>query len=73
MMPGVSVRPTARSSSVRLLPRDQSPALLMKPCPRNAFPPDRGTRFIIGPPMSDSPSPPATETTTSSTLIESRM
>ena len=72
-MPGVSLRPTARSSSVRLLPRDQSPALLKNAWPRNSFPPERGTRFITGPPMSDSPRPPATATATSSTLTESRM
>ena len=76
-MPGVSWRfgpgGGAVNSGVRLLPRDQSPALLKNAEPRNWLPPERGTRFIIGPPMSDSPRPPATDTETSSTLIESRM
>ena len=76
-MPGVSCRfgpgGGAVNSGVRLSPRDQSPALLMNAVPRNWLPPDRGTRFITGPPMSVSPRPPATATETSSTLIESRM
>ena len=45
----------------------------MNAWPRNVLPPERGTRFITGPPMSDSPRPPATVTETSSTLTESRM
>jgi hypothetical protein len=76
-MPGVSLRfgpgDGAISSGVRLLPRDQSPALLMNACPRKLFPPERGTRFMIGPPISDSPRPPATATEISSTLTESRI
>src|SRR5215203_3705597 len=77
MMPGVSLRfgpgGGAVSAAFRLSPRDQSPALLTNACPRNELPPYRGTRFIIGPPMSDSPSPPATVTEISSVLIESRI
>src|SRR5687767_906290 len=77
MMPGVSERfgpgEGARSSAVRLSPRDQSPALLTNACPRYELPPVRGIRFIIGPPMSDSPRPPATVTEISSVLFESRM
>src|SRR4030095_9665252 len=73
MMPGGSTMPTARRPSSTLLPLDHSPALLKNPCPVNTLPPDFGTRFIVGPPMSDSPSPPDTTTATSSTLTESRM
>ena len=72
MMPGVSVRPTARSSSFRLSPFDHSPALLKNAWPRKLLPPVLGTRFITGPPMSDSPMPPETATETSSTFTESR-
>src|SRR5580765_2479522 len=72
MMPGASVRPTARRASFRLLPLDQLPALLKKPWPLKLLPPERGTRFITGPPISDSPIPPETATETSSTLTESR-
>src|SRR5919204_5742402 len=60
MMPGVCVRPIARRSSVRLLPRDHWPASLKNPVPANLLPPDFGTRFITGPPMSLSPSAPPT-------------
>ena len=72
-MPGGSTMPTARRLSSRLLPLDHSPALLTNAWPRNVLPPERGTRFIVGPPMSDSPSPPDTTTATSSTFTESRM
>src|SRR4051794_22181253 len=65
MMPGVCVKPIARRPSVRLLPRDQLPASLKNTAPPNVLPPDFGTRFITGPPMSLSPSPPPTMIATS--------
>src|SRR5258708_33061460 len=66
-MPGVCVRLgfCAWSSGVRLLPRDQLPASLKNAMPLNELPPDFGTRFITGPPMSLSPSPPPTVIATS--------
>ena len=48
MMPGGSVRPTARSSSSMLLLRDQSPASLMNAWPRSCCRRRLGTRFIVG-------------------------
>src|SRR5262252_1794579 len=71
MMPGVCVRPIARRSSVRLLPRDQLPAPLTNAVPAKRLPPDFGTRFITGPPMSLSPSPAPTVIATSSELAVS--
>src|SRR5216110_3351246 len=72
MMPGVSFRfgpgGGAVSEESRLLPRDQSPASLKKAVPENVLPPDFGTRFITGPPMSLSPSPPPTTIAISSAL-----
>src|SRR5207249_9441755 len=68
MMPGVCVRPMARRSSVRLWPRDQLPASLKYAVPLKVLPPDFGTRFMTGPPMSLSPSPPPTVTAISSEL-----
>ena len=65
-MPGVCVRPIVRRSSVRLSPRDQLPALLKNAIPEKALPPDFGTRFITGPPISLSPSPAPTVIATSS-------
>jgi hypothetical protein len=47
-------------SGVRLLPLDQSPALLRNALPENTLAPDLGMMFITGPPMSLSPSPPPT-------------
>ena len=62
MTPGVSRRfgLSAWISSVRLLPLDHSPALLKNAVPANMLPPERGTMFMIGPPMSLSPRPPPT-------------
>src|SRR5215831_3779972 len=54
-----------------LLPLDQLPAQFQNIVPAKRLPPDFGTRFIVGPPMSVSPIPPATLTVTSSTLFES--
>ena len=68
MMPGVCVRPIARRSPVRLVPRDQLPASLKNAVPAKVLPPDFGTRFITGPPMSLSPSPPPTVMATSCEL-----
>src|SRR6266850_7913745 len=65
MMPGVCVRPIARRSSVKLSPRDQLPAWFKNAIPANELPPDFGTRFITGPPVSLSPSPPPTVMATS--------
>src|SRR5262245_63630561 len=65
MMPGVSVRPIARSWSSRLLPFDHLPASLKNTWPAKLLPPDFGTRFITGPPMSLSPRPPPTVMATS--------
>src|SRR5215475_14016673 len=59
---------SACTSDDRLLPLDQPPDPLMKPVPANVLPPDFGTRFITGPPMSLSPSPPPTTIATSSAL-----
>src|SRR5216684_8585401 len=69
-MPGVWVKLGFRAliSSVRLLPRDQSPARLRNALPEKLLPPERGSRFITGPPMSLSPRPPPTTTPTSSAL-----
>src|SRR5437667_2617483 len=66
IMPGVCVRPMLRRSSVRLSPRDQLPASLKNAIPANELPPDFGTRFITGPPVSLSPRPPLTVMATSS-------
>src|SRR5689334_414556 len=66
MMPGVWVSPIARRSSVRLSPRDQLPALLKNAMPPNELPPDFGTRFMTGPPISLSPRPAPTVMATSS-------
>src|SRR5678816_959459 len=75
MMPGVSLRlgpgGGAVRAALRLLPRDQSPAVLRNAVPRNVLPPERGTMFMIGPPVSVSPRPPPTRTATSSTPTES--
>src|SRR5262249_3794851 len=65
-MPGVCVRPISRRPCVRLSPRDQLPALLKNAMPANVLPPDFGTRFMTGPPISLSPSPPPTVMATSS-------
>src|SRR6185295_18143777 len=65
MMPGVSVRPIARSSSSRLLPFDHVPASLKNTWPLKVLQPDFGTRFITGPPISLSPRPPPTVMATS--------
>src|SRR5437764_14812635 len=66
-MPGVcvSVGFSAWMSDVRLLLRPQLPDPLMKPVPANRLPPDFGTMFITGPPLSLSPSPPPTVMATS--------
>src|SRR5215204_4514338 len=50
--------PEARSSSVRLLPCIALLAPLKKNEPVKVLPPVRGTTFIVGPPVSASPSPP---------------
>ena len=60
-----------RRKSSRLLPLDHSPAVLKNDCPEKLLPPERGTKFITGPPVSDSPSPPATVTDVSSALFVS--
>src|SRR5260370_39332974 len=70
-MPGPFVMPTLRSASSMLSPRDQSPAVLKNACPENLLPPDLGTRFMVGPPVSFSPRPPDTSIATSSTLFVS--
>ena len=62
------MRPIARRSSVRFVPRDQPPASLKNAVPAKVLPPDFGTRFITGPPMSLSPSPPPTVMATSCEL-----
>src|SRR3981189_1184243 len=69
-MPGVCVEVgfSAWMSDVRLLLRPQLPDPLRKPVPANRLPPDFGTRFITGPPLSLSPSPPPTVIATSCTL-----
>ena len=54
-----------------LLPLDHSPAVLRNPLPDRLLPPDFGTMFISGPPMSLSPRPPPTVTATSSALTVS--
>ena len=75
MMPGVSRRfgpgVGAVSSGVRLFPRSASFEKLVKACPWNVLPPDRGTMLSTGPPTSVSPMPPATVNAISSTFTVS--
>ena len=53
-----SRRPASRSSCVKLLPCIALFAPLKKNEPLKVLPPVRGTMFMVGPPVSDSPSPP---------------
>src|SRR5690349_16482441 len=73
MMPGESFRFgfSALRSLVMLLLLDHSPAVLRNALPEMLLPPDFGTMFMIGPPMSLSPSPPPTVMATSSALTVS--
>src|SRR5207342_610337 len=71
MTPPPCTMPIPRRKSSTLVPLDHSPAVLKNDCPANALPPERGTRFITGPPVSDSPSPPETITDVSAALFVS--
>ena len=62
---------SAVTSDDRLLPLDQLPDPLTKPVPANLLPPDFGTMFITGPPISLSPRPPPTVMATSCELTVS--
>src|SRR4029450_9531027 len=73
LIPGPRVMPLLRRSSSMLSPRDQSPAVLKNAWPENLLPPDLGTRFIVGPPVSFSPSAPETSITASSRLFVSEV
>ncbi|PYR18172.1 MAG: hypothetical protein DMF94_21035 [Acidobacteria bacterium] len=63
-----AVSPFACTSDVRLLPWNELPVPLTKKVPANRLPPCLPTRFICGPPVVASPSPPLRLNTTSCEL-----
>src|SRR5213592_728255 len=63
-----AVSPFACTSDVRLLPSNELPVPLTKKVPANRLPPCLPTRFICGPPVVASPSPPLRLNTTSCEL-----